>query len=243
MAVSGGKRMDRKMSNHADMGRAGAEGEGASDGAAPVAAVQNLVTFRLGSQFYALPVEPVVQVVAMVAFTPLPQVPEPVTGVINVHGEAVPVVDLRRHLGPAGQSLAGGQLDLDASIILAHVGGRMVGLIVDEVVDVLTLPSDRIDRPEDVLPEDMELPPVLRGLAHLAADLTPATSRLALVLEAEHLFLPHQQEALSRAAETYYQLLQERMDALARAEPAPDADTPSLAKRQAADVRSAEGDA
>jgi chemotaxis signal transduction protein len=54
--------------------------------------LQKLVAFRSGRQRYALPVAPVVQIVEMVAITPIPQVNGSVEGVINYHGQAVPAI-------------------------------------------------------------------------------------------------------------------------------------------------------
>ena len=57
---------------------------------------RSLVTFRLGQQKYALPIEPIERIVEMVAVTPIPQVDHSVEGVINYHGKTVPAVNLRR---------------------------------------------------------------------------------------------------------------------------------------------------
>ena len=55
----------------------------------------SILTFRLGEQVYGLPVQEVVQIIEMVAFTRLPQAPFAVQGVINLRGKIVPVLDLR----------------------------------------------------------------------------------------------------------------------------------------------------
>src|SRR5512137_2172701 len=100
---------------------------------------RNLVTFRLGQQLYALPIEPIEQIVEMVTVTPIPQVNPLVQGVINVRGKAVPVVNLRRYFGlPEADS------SLDAHIILAQIGAWRVGLVVDHVLNVVNLPSDEV---------------------------------------------------------------------------------------------------
>ena len=60
---------------------------------------KSLVTFRLDSQTYALPIEPLVQIIEMVTITPIPQINSSVEGMINLRGTAVPVVNLGRHFG------------------------------------------------------------------------------------------------------------------------------------------------
>ena len=152
---------------------------------------RNLVVFRLDQQTYALPIEPIVQIIEMVTITPIPQVSDTVEGVINVRGVPILVVNLRRHLG-----LPEAALQLHTPIVLAQVGESMVGLIVDEVLDVLSLPGGQITRPADILLEGLGEAPIFQGLAH-----TP-DGMMLLLLDLEHLFLPHQVQVLAQAVET-----------------------------------------
>jgi len=166
----------------------------------------DLVIFRLDRQTYALPITSIVQIIEMVTITPIPQIGNTaVEGVINVHGAAVPVVNLRRHFG-----LPEAALGLYTPIILAQIGEQTVGLIVDRVLDVLSLPAERVTRIVDILPEGLGQVPVLRGLAHIQHLPSPWTGRQArptdeiregdegesladeavFLLDPEHLFLP-----------------------------------------------------
>jgi purine-binding chemotaxis protein CheW len=151
---------------------------------------RTLVAFRLDQQTYALHIEPIVQIIEMVTIMPIPQISNRVEGVINVRGAPVPVVNLRRYLG-----LPEAALQLHTPIILAQVSKLMVGLIVDEVLDVLNLPGGQIAHPAEILPEGLGEAPILQGLAH-----TP--DGMVLLLNLEHLFLPHQAQALAQAVET-----------------------------------------
>jgi purine-binding chemotaxis protein CheW len=172
---------------------------------------ETLVMFWLAGRAYALPVEPIVQIIPMVTIVPVPQMGDVLEGVINVRGQAVPVVDLRRHLG-----LPAGPLQLHTPILLIRVGERVVGLIVDEVSDVLALDGGRIVRPVDVLPEELRELPILRGLGHVAEG-------VMLILDPEHLFRPEQADALARAAEYVDHLLAEGGEALWPVDGLPDA--------------------
>jgi purine-binding chemotaxis protein CheW len=147
---------------------------------------RNLVAFRLDQQTYALPIEPIVQIVEMVTITPIPHVNAAVAGVITVHGVVVPVVNLRRHFG-----LPEAALGLHTPIILVQTGEQMVGLIADEVIDVLGLPAARVAQLADILPQGLGEAPILRGLAHV-------DENTVLLLDLEHLFLPHQARALAQ---------------------------------------------
>lgn len=136
---------------------------------------RTLVTFRLDRQVYGFPIEPVVQIIEMVTITPIPQAGSYLEGVINVRGDAVPVINLRCHLG-----LPRLALQLHTPIILTRTGRRMVGLVVDEVTDVCDIAIEQVIRAADVLPPGMAELPFLRGLIH-------AENRTVLLLDHERL--------------------------------------------------------
>jgi purine-binding chemotaxis protein CheW len=149
-----------------------------------------VVTFRLGNQTYALPISRVQQIIEMVAITPLPQVNPIILGVINFHGELVPVINMRHLLG-----LEEIPLHLHTPIILMKISKRLVGLIVDNVLDVLERPFDQVVDPNKILLEEMGETPLLQGLIQ-------AQGRSILVLNPDHLFKPIQVRALSEAIDT-----------------------------------------
>ena len=148
----------------------------------------HLVTFQLGTQVYALPIEPIQQVIEMVTITPVPQVRASVEGVINYHGTTVPVVNLREHLG-----MSRIPLKLHTPIIMTFGSGQSVGLIVDEVVAVIDLPSTQLVNPHDILPKGLGKTSLLRGLFH-------DHGNAVLVLDIEHLFDSQDASALAEAA-------------------------------------------
>jgi purine-binding chemotaxis protein CheW len=164
---------------------------------------QNVVAFRLEQQTYTLPIEPIAQIIDMVAITPIPQLDQVVEGVINVHGEAVAVVKLRRHFG-----LDDAPLQLNTPILLTHIGELKVGLIVDEVTNVFNLPPEQIVQLGEILPEELGDAPIFHGLTYVADD-------AMLMLDPDQLFRPDQLEILAKASH----LLQEAIADKARAEP------------------------
>ncbi len=147
----------------------------------------NFVSFRLGAQTYAFPIEPIIQIVEMVTITPIPQVNHTVKGVINVRGAAVPVISLRQYMGLPEISLK-----LHTPIILLQIDAQTVGVIVDEVQDVLSLPTERVARTVEVLPAGLGDAPILHGLVHTAEG-------VVLLLDAANLFSPGQAHAVNRA--------------------------------------------
>lgn len=98
-----------------------------------------LLTFLLGEFHFALLIEDVIEVTAMVEIVPLPGARPEVIGVVNRHGDSLLLVDLRRIFGQPPLPLTSESL-----FIVAQGGGLRVGLIVDavqqvEVADALQL--------------------------------------------------------------------------------------------------------
>ena len=146
-----------------------------------------LVTFRLGVQIYALPIEPIVRIIEMVTITPIPRVNHSVRGVINMHGEAVPVIDVRQHLG-----LPTVPYGLHTPIIVVQVGDRAVGLVVDQVEGVLNLQVDKVVRPDDMLPQSLRHP--------LFPQVAQTEQGTVLVLDMDRLFSPQEASVISHEA-------------------------------------------
>jgi purine-binding chemotaxis protein CheW len=91
----------------------------------------HLLVLTLDEQRYALPLSAVERVVRAVAVTPLPQAPEIVLGVVNVHGQLVPVVNLRKWF-----HLPQRDIELSDRFIIARTRRQPVIVIADAVTGV-----------------------------------------------------------------------------------------------------------
>ncbi len=107
---------------------------------AELAGVRILV-FRVADLLCGAEVGAVREILSAESAVRVPGAPEAVLGLINVRGQLVTLVDGRRALGhPA---------DGRGTVVLMDVGGRAVGFMVDEVLDLLTVsPDDLSDRRE-----------------------------------------------------------------------------------------------
>lgn len=153
-----------------------------------MANLHNLLTFHVDAQLYALPVECVVQIVSMVTITPIPQASSIAEGIINVHGEVVPVVNLRSHLSKPRR-----QYDFYTPIILIKIEEHTIGLIVDVVNNVISQLATDIVHPTEMLPDELRNISLLNGVAY-----TP--EGVMLILDPEELFKPEQIQALCMAS-------------------------------------------
>ncbi|MEJ5308316.1 MAG: chemotaxis protein CheW [Anaerolineae bacterium] len=151
--------------------------------------LHTVLTFRLERQVYALPIAPIVQLIEMVSIVPLPQMHNGIEGLINVRGTMTPVVSLRHYVGLRKQPWS-----LHTPIILMRMAGnRMVGLIVDEVLEVITL-RDVPAPPSSFLPTGLQVAQMLLGVAY-------QNGQTILLLDHEALFTKAQAQALIQASE------------------------------------------
>ena len=102
----------------------------------------HLVTFRLLGEEFGLPILDVREIIRMTDITPVPQAPDFVEGVINLRGQILPVVDLRKRFGIENKDN-----DEETRIIVVELRNSAVGLIVDEVSEVLRIPADTVAPP------------------------------------------------------------------------------------------------
>lgn len=106
-----------------------------------------LCTFRVGGEDYAIDIMRVREIIPPAPVTPVPRAPSFVEGVVRLRGDVIPVLDVRRRLGlpvtPATRK---------TKYLIVSVAGRRLGLVVDEVTEVLRIPRAQI-RPPPALVE------------------------------------------------------------------------------------------
>ena len=103
---------------------------------------RRFVSFAIGGSRWCLPVAEVVQIVRHENVHDLPHAQAPVAGVITLHSDVVPVIDLHEHLahegpaeGPAGEK--------KRRILVVRLEGRPYGILVDEVRELVDLEDGR----------------------------------------------------------------------------------------------------
>ena len=106
--------------------------------------LKQFLTFWLNDQEYGLDLLKVREIRGFTAITTIPNMPAHIKGVMNLRGTVLPVVDLRLKFGMPEKSY-----NKFTVIIIAKSGEKNVGLVVDSVSDVLTLPANQISPPPD----------------------------------------------------------------------------------------------
>lgn len=100
---------------------------------------RQFVTFILSGQSYCIDIMAVREIRISSAVTALPGAPEYIRGVINLRGTIVPVCDLGIRFGQS-------KTDLENShaVVIAMINGKLTGLLVNEVCDILEVSTDEI---------------------------------------------------------------------------------------------------
>lgn len=97
------------------------------------------LTFRLGAESYGIEILKVQEIRGYETPTSIANAPAFIKGVINLRGVIVPILDLRIKF-----QLNEAKYDDFTVVIILNVAGRVVGVVVDSVSDVLTLSGDAI---------------------------------------------------------------------------------------------------
>lgn len=104
--------------------------------------VTELLAFRVAGQDYALDIMTVREIRSSIPATSLPRAPSYVRGVINLRGTVLPILDLARRLGIGEEA----GTTRNVTIVVDHQG-RSFGLMVDAVSDIISIPSESLQRP------------------------------------------------------------------------------------------------
>jgi len=98
------------------------------------------LTFVLNNEEYGLEILKVREIIGVMDITPVPQTPPFVTGIINLRGKVIPVVDLRlKFVMPKIEYTK------ETCIIVVDICNRLMGIIVDTVSEVLDIAGKDIE--------------------------------------------------------------------------------------------------
>ena len=104
------------------------------------------LTFKLGEEGYGLEILKVQEIIGVQEITKIPRTPNFVKGVINLRGKVIPVIDLRLKF-----TMTEREYDRKTCIIVVQVkreeNNLILGIIVDEVSEVLDISGDKIEAP------------------------------------------------------------------------------------------------
>jgi purine-binding chemotaxis protein CheW len=100
------------------------------------------LTFTLGRESYGIEIKYVTEIIGMQAITEIPELPEYVKGIINLRGKIIPIVDVRLRFKKEPK-----EYNDRTCVIVVDIKDVSIGLIVDAVSEVLTIPEENIVEP------------------------------------------------------------------------------------------------
>lgn len=127
------------------------------------------VVFKVNGAEYVLPAADVLQMESFSGATPVPGAAPHVAGLMQVRGRVIPVVDARLRFG-----LPPVERTLDSRVVVAQLGSRVVGLVVDSAREVLKLDPQQLKPPPPLVVEGA------RGFVKAVAQVGP---RLVMLID------------------------------------------------------------
>ena len=103
------------------------------------------LTFIVDSECYGIEIRYVTEIIGLQKITPVPEMPDFVRGIVNLRGKIIPVMDVRvRFNKPFREYME------RTCIIVIDIHDLSIGLIVDSVTEVLSIPASEIVAPPDL---------------------------------------------------------------------------------------------
>ncbi len=122
---------------------------------------------------YGVLIEQVREIRPLESITKVPNAKSYVRGVMNLRGMIVPVIDVKEKLGFSSDGITSPK----ARVLVADVGGKLTGLLIDEVDQVMRITSKEV---ETSLTGGLELLGYVKGVAKIS-------NRLVVILDMEKL--------------------------------------------------------
>jgi len=151
--------------------------------------VIQLVSFMLDEVEYGVDILSVHEILRYPEMTRLPNTPRFIKGVINLRGNVLPVVDVRLRFGFPKGSIT----DL-TRIIVVETGGKQVGLLVDNVYQVVRIPVANVDPPSELMTGVSE--EFIAGIGRLK-------DRLIVLLNMSHIIFLEEKEMAKESLSFY----------------------------------------
>ena len=105
-----------------------------------------LVTFQLGDENYGIDIMEVKEIVDYEEIRTIPNAPIYVEGIYNLRGDIIPIINLHRRF-----HIQRAENIQEDSLLILTIGGMQMGIIIDRVLRVITIATDEIQPPPQML--------------------------------------------------------------------------------------------
>ncbi len=114
--------------------------------------LMQLVGFSIGKELFGVDILMVQEIIREAPITAVPNSPDFVEGIINLRGNIIPVIELRKRLGFFTPEVAA----KDSWILILDIKGRITGFNVDSVTEVLKIQESAIEPPPEIVVAGLE---------------------------------------------------------------------------------------
>ena len=150
--------------------------------------LMQLVGFEVGKEIFGVDILMVREIIRSAPITAVPNSPEFVEGVINLRGDIIPVIDLRKRL-----NLYHKQENEKNWILILDIDGSVTGFVVDKVDEVLKIDPKAIEPAPEIVLAGLESQ-YIRGVCEVGE------KRLMILLNFDNILLANEIKQLKQGA-------------------------------------------
>jgi purine-binding chemotaxis protein CheW len=107
---------------------------------------EQVIVLDVADESYGMPVQRVREIIRVPPITRVPNGPTFLEGVINLRGQVIPVLDLRKHLGVQAT-----EHTRRSRVVVGELGDYTVGMVVDAVSQVVMVPASNVEPPPSLV--------------------------------------------------------------------------------------------
>jgi purine-binding chemotaxis protein CheW len=144
-----------------------------------------LVIFKISQQEFGVEINQVREIVRLVPITPVPRAPSFIEGVVSLRGQVLAVIDLAKRL-----NMKASPRSEKTRIIVIETEENTIGMIVDEVTEVLRLPQENIDQAPELIASEIQQK-YLKGVGKLG-------DRLLILIDLVKILSPEEIEDVKK---------------------------------------------
>ncbi|HHZ17559.1 MAG TPA: chemotaxis protein CheW [Peptococcaceae bacterium] len=139
------------------------------------------LTFFLGEECYGIEIRYVIEIIGIQGITEIPELPAYIKGIINLRGQIIPVMDMRMRFRRPFK-----EYNDRTCVVVVVIKNVSLGLIVDNVADVIDIPDEEIVPPPNAIDTDYRF---VKGISKMGG-------QIRLLLECEKILGEDEAEEL-----------------------------------------------
>ena len=120
------------------------------------------LTFNMGNEYYGIEIKYVTEIIGLQPITEIPEMPPYIKGIINLRGKIIPVMDVRLRFRKPFR-----EYNDRTCIVVIEIKEISIGLIVDSVSEVISIPEEQIVLPPSVTKEGTRY---IKGIGKVGSD-------------------------------------------------------------------------